>query len=103
MRKDDESVRSRRLMRDRAIHLFVFDTMADWEAAFAAAAIHNPQFQRLPGRYRIVTVGLTREPVTTMGGVRIQPDVALGEISPFASSMLLLPGGQSWEYGANAA
>jgi putative intracellular protease/amidase len=90
-------------MRESSIHLFVFDTMADWEAAFAAAAIQNSQFQRLPGRYRIVTAGLSREPITTMGGVRIQPDIALGEISPFTSSMLLLPGGQSWEYGANGA
>jgi len=90
-------------MRGNAIHLFVFDTMADWEAAFAVAAINNPQFQRNPGRYRVVTVGLSREPVTTIGGIRIQPDVALEDISPMASSMLILPGGQSWEYGANAA
>jgi putative intracellular protease/amidase len=90
-------------MRGNAVHLFVFDTMADWEAAFAIAAINNPQFQRVPGRYRVVTVGLSREPVTTMGGVRIQPDVALEDISPLASTMLILPGGQSWEYGANAA
>lgn len=90
-------------MRGSSVHLFVFDTMADWEAAFAIAAINNPQFQRVPGRYRVVTVGLSREPVTTMGGVRIQPDVALQDISPLASSMLILPGGQSWEYGAHAA
>ncbi len=90
-------------MRGNAVHLFVFDTMADWEAAFAIAAINNPQFQRVPGRYRVVTVGLSREPVTTMGGVRIQPDIALEDVSPLASTMLILPGGQSWEYGANAA
>ena len=90
-------------MRSNAVHLFVFETMADWEAAYAVAAIHNPQFQRLPGRYRVVTVGLTGDPVTTIGGVRIQPDRALNEISPLASTMLILPGGQSWEFGANAA
>jgi putative intracellular protease/amidase len=90
-------------MRATAVHLFVFDTMADWEAAFAITAINNPQFQRVPGRYRVVTVGLNRETVTTMGGVRILPDVALQDISPLASTMLILPGGQSWEYGANAA
>lgn len=89
-------------MRGNAVHLFVFDTMADWEAAFAISAINNPQFQRVPGRYRMVTVGLSRDPITTMGGVRIQPDVALQDISPLASSMLILSGGQSWEYGANA-
>jgi putative intracellular protease/amidase len=90
-------------MRGNAVHLFVFDTMADWETAFAIAAINNPQFQRLAGRYRVETVGLTREPVTTMGGIRILPEVALEDISPLASSMLILPGGPSWEYGANGA
>jgi putative intracellular protease/amidase len=90
-------------MRSSSVHLFVFDTMADWEAALAIAAIRNPQFQIVPGRYRVITVGLSREIITTMGGVRIQPDLALDEISPSASSMLILPGGESWEYGANAA
>lgn len=88
-------------MRGSAVHLFVFDTMADWEAALAIAAIHNPQFQRMPGRFRVVTVGPSRDAVVTMGGVRIQPDLAIGELDPFASSMLILPGGQSWEFGAN--
>jgi putative intracellular protease/amidase len=90
-------------MRRTAVHLFVFDTMADWEAAFAVAAINNPQFQAAPGLYRVLTVGLTRQAVTTMGGIRIQPDAALNEISPAASSMLILSGGQSWESEVNAA
>lgn len=89
-------------MRNNAVHLLVFEGMADWEAAFAIAAINNPQFQRLPGRYQVVTVALNGDPVTTMGGIRIQPDRSLREISPLSSSMLILPGGQSWEYGANA-
>jgi putative intracellular protease/amidase len=84
-----------------AVHLLVFDTMADWEAAFAIAGINNPQFQLEPGRYRVTTVGASREPVTTIGGVRIQPEVGLDEVSPGASTMLILPGGQSWESGSN--
>ena len=59
----------------RNIYLFVFDSMADWEAAFAIAGINNPQFQREPGRYRVVTVGTSREPVTTTGGMRILPEI----------------------------
>lgn len=90
-------------MRNSAVHLFVFDTMADWEASLAVAAINNPQFQQVPGRYRVVTVGRTKEPVTTMGGIRILPEVSLDEIAPYGSSMLILPGGQSWEYGANSS
>jgi putative intracellular protease/amidase len=83
------------------VHLFVFDSMADWEAAFAVAAINNPQFQQIPGRYQVVTVGVSRAMITTIGGIRIQPDIALAEVTPAASSMLILPGGQSWESGAN--
>jgi putative intracellular protease/amidase len=90
-------------MRSNSVHLFVFDGMADWEAAFAIAGINNPQFQITPGRYGVRTVGLTPAPIVTMGGVRIQPDSALDDISPLKSSMLILPGGASWEYGANAA
>jgi len=33
------------VVKNNAVHLFVFDTMADWEAAFAIAGINNPQFQ----------------------------------------------------------
>ena len=86
-----------------SVHLFVFDTMADWEAAFAVAGINNPQHQVAPGRYRVVTAGLTGAPVTTIGGIRIQPNVTLDDVTPAASSMLILPGGESWERGENQA
>jgi putative intracellular protease/amidase len=86
---------------NNVVHLFVFDTMADWEAAFAIAGINNPQFQLAPGRYRVTTVGVSREIVTTIGGVRVQPEMVLSDISPDASAMLILPGGQSWESGSN--
>ncbi|HEY1575571.1 MAG TPA: type 1 glutamine amidotransferase family protein [Terracidiphilus sp.] len=83
------------------VYLFVFDTMSDWEASFATSAINNPRFQKQPGRYRVVTVGLTGEPVTTMGGLRILPDVALSEIEPDHAAMLILPGGETWESCSN--
>lgn len=86
----------------RTVHLFVFDTMADWEAAYAVAAINNPQFQTEPGRYRVVTAGPTLAAITTMGGVRIEPDVTLDAITPESSAMLILPGGCKWENGDNA-
>lgn len=88
-------------MNPRLVHLFVFDSMADWEAANAVAAINNPEFQCDPGRYRVITAAATLAPVTTMGGVRIQPDIALDSITPQSSAMLILPGGHAWENGGN--
>ena len=84
------------------VHLFVFDTMADWEAAHAVAAINSPQFQSVPGRYRVVTAATTLAPVVTMGGIRIQPDVLLDTVTPDSSAMLILPGGLAWETDGNA-
>jgi len=88
-------------MSGRNVYVFVFDGMADWEAAFAIAGINNPQFQRDPGRYRVVAVGSTMHPVTTMGGIRLLPDVTLDEIELSRSAMLILPGGERWETGCN--
>jgi putative intracellular protease/amidase len=88
-------------MAAETVYLFVFTTMADWEPSFAIAGINNPRFQRAPGRYRVATVGLNAETVTTMGGVRIQPDTTIDAISPVHSSMLILPGGDAWEQGEN--
>lgn len=85
----------------RNVYLYVFDSMADWEASFAVAGINNPRFQRTPGRHRTVTAGTSRHPVTTMGGLRITPDTTVSDIDPAASAMLILPGGDAWESGAN--
>lgn len=71
------------------VHLFVFDTIADWEAALAVAAINSPRFQSVPGRYRIVTVAASLDPVITMNGVRITPDISLDGVTPDSSAMLI--------------
>ncbi|MHC1726045.1 MAG: type 1 glutamine amidotransferase family protein [Syntrophobacteraceae bacterium] len=88
-------------MNHREVHLFVFDTLSDWEPGYAAAGINNPQFQINPGSHRIRTVALSEDSVLTMGGIRIEPDLALEMISPENSAMLILPGGIAWDMGQN--
>src|SRR5260370_29327373 len=78
------------------VHVAVFDTLADWEIGYATAHIRSDQWQREPGRDSVCTVGPAREPVTTMGGLRITPDMALGELRPQDSAMLILAGGDHW-------
>jgi putative intracellular protease/amidase len=85
----------------RAVHLFVFDTLSDWEPGYAIAGINNPQFQREPGRYRVATVSLGGRAVTTIGGLRITPDQSMQALKPSDSAMLILPGGLAWDQGHN--
>lgn len=86
-------------MRPQTVHLFVFDSLADWEASYAIAGINSPATPSAVGRYMVRTVGMSHAPVTTMGGVRILPDLALAELDPGASALLILPGGTRWDAG----
>ncbi|MFE7136501.1 DJ-1/PfpI family protein [Streptomyces sp. NPDC057644] len=78
------------------VHLAVYDTFADWETGYATA--HLTQ-----NGYTVRTVGLSREPVTTMGGLRVQPDLALDELRPQDSALLILTGAAGWDTGDTLA
>lgn len=83
----------------KTVHMAVYDTFADWEVGHATAHINRALWQREPGTWQVRTVGLTREAVTSMGGMRVVPDVTLEELSPQESAMLILPGADTWEGG----
>jgi putative intracellular protease/amidase len=77
-------------MSRKPAHLAVYDTFADWETGHTTAHLAR-------AGYGIRTVGPTREPVTTIGGVRIQPDLALDEVRPEDSYLLILAGADLWD------
>jgi len=88
-------------MKQKDVHLFVFDSLSDWEAGYAIAGINNPQFQKNPGSYRVRSVSLRKAPVVTIGGIRIQSDLALEGLFPTDSAMFIMPGGTAWDEGKN--
>jgi putative intracellular protease/amidase len=90
-------------METKTVHMAVYDTLSDWEVGHATAHINRESWQRQPGRYRVVTVGKSRSPVTTAGGMQITPDVTLDELRPEDSAMLILAGADTWLTGDNVA
>ncbi|MFD9219784.1 type 1 glutamine amidotransferase family protein [Streptomyces sp. NPDC060064] len=83
-------------MNPRTVHLAVYDTYADWETGHTTAHLTQNGFT-------VRTVGLTTDPVTTMGGVRIQPDLALADLRPEDSALLILTGAHLWDTGDDLA
>ncbi len=81
----------------KTVHMAVYDTLADWEVGAATAHINKPSWHREPGTWQVRTVGRTEEPVVTLGGMRIVPDVVLADLTPADSAMLILPGAETWE------
>ena len=87
----------------RTVHLAVYDTLADWEAGLVIAQLNTGGNQTGPTRYTVATVGESTDPVRTMGGMRVLPDLALDDLSPADSAMLILPGASTWDSGGNTA
>ncbi|MGW7209364.1 type 1 glutamine amidotransferase family protein [Streptomyces sp. NPDC054837] len=83
-------------MSRKPVHLAVYDTYADWETGHATAYLAR-------AGYEIRTVGPSREPVTSIGGLRVQPAGALDDVRPEDSSLLILPGADLWETGDQLA
>ncbi|MFI6908537.1 type 1 glutamine amidotransferase family protein [Nonomuraea sp. NPDC050394] len=83
----------------KTVHLAVYDTLADWETGHATAHLRNGAWHREPGGFEIVAVGETLDPVVTIGGMRILPDITLDQLSPQDSELLILPGADTWVSG----
>jgi putative intracellular protease/amidase len=47
-------------------------------------------------KYDVKTVGINKDPVTSMGGVRILPDLTLADMTAYDAGLLVLPGGDTW-------
>jgi putative intracellular protease/amidase len=75
----------------KAVHFFAVPGFADWEAAHALAEL------RRHGRYDVQVVGLSRQPVESMGGVIVQPTCSLEEVDAGHVAVFILPGGDRWE------
>jgi putative intracellular protease/amidase len=79
------------------MYLYVQDTMADWESGFLVAECGSGRFFQSPGQhYSIRLCGRTRNPVRTMGGIRLVPDITIEEIEPVQDNVLVLPGADTW-------
>ena len=80
-----------------SIYVNVLDTLADWEPGYATAELNSGRFFKKDAqRVSLQTVGVTREPVRTMGGLTVVPDCLIDDIPVCATSVLLLPGADTW-------
>lgn len=84
-------------MTGTTVYLAVYDTLADWETGYATAHLAQNGFT-------VRTVGPTSDSVTTMGGLRIEPDVALDHLGePGDTAVFILPGAALWDTGDDLA
>ena len=82
-------------MKNKKIIVFLFNGYSDWEIAYLTPEIRKSE------EFDLVYFSADGSPVTSMGGLRILPDVSLAEINAEDVSIMILPGGTAWEKGEN--
>ena len=77
-------------MRNR-VYVLVFEGFADWQVALALSEVTRP------GDWEIATLGFTAQPVLSMSGLRVVPDVSIAAWQADAAALLIVPGSRAWE------
>ena len=68
---------------------------ADWEGAFTAICLNQGVKPGNPINYKVKYLSITKEPVTSIGGLRVLPDYDLKDM-PEDYAGLILIGGMRW-------
>lgn len=79
------------------IYVYVLDTLADWELGHVISELNSGRFFKKDAqRVSLKTVSHSKEPIHTMGGLTIIPDCFIDDIIVSETSVLLLPGADTW-------
>ena len=79
------------------MYVYILDTLADWEPGHVLAELRSGRFLKDPSlRYDTILCGRTLDAITTMGGLRLTPDVLMADIQPGEGDLLILPGADTW-------
>lgn len=70
--------------------------MSRWTDLIIAELNSGRFFRERGRRIPVGTVGLTRDPVLTMGGLQLIPALTIDEVPAEETTVVLLPGGTGW-------
>lgn len=84
----------------RSIYLYLPEGMADHETGYLLQGLSMQRM--LPQvRYQLRTVGASRAPIRTLGGMTILPDCAVEDLDEGEIAALILPGADTWQEPAH--
>ena len=79
------------------IYVYILDTLADWELGHVTAELNSGRFFKKDAqRVSLKTVSYSKEPIKTMGGMKIVPDCSIDDMIVNEKNLLLLPGADTW-------
>ncbi|MFH0966487.1 MAG: DJ-1/PfpI family protein [Methanobacteriota archaeon] len=81
----------------RILYHYILDTMADWETGYVLSELGSGRYFKDPTeRYNLILCGHSLNPIKTMGGLHLTPDILVTDIRPGPDTLLILPGADTW-------
>lgn len=79
------------------IYVYILDTLADWELGYVTSELNSGRFFKKDApQISLKTVSDSKESIHTMGGMTVLPDCLIKDIVVAETSVLLLPGANTW-------
>ncbi|MCD7898682.1 MAG: glutamine amidotransferase [Bacteroides sp.] len=79
----------------KEVLLVLLNDFADWEGAFIAPALNQGIEPGRPTNYSVKTLSVTKDPVVSIGGMKVIPDYDIHTV-PEDYAGLILIGGMTW-------
>ena len=79
------------------VYVYILDTLADWELGYVTSELNSGRFfKKGEQQVSLKTISYSKEPINTMGGITIMPHSLIDDIVVNETSVLLLPGANTW-------
>lgn len=79
------------------VYVYILDTLADWELGYVTSELNSGRFFKKDApQISLKTVSDSKAPIHTMGGMTVLPDCLIEDIVVAETSILLLPGANTW-------
>lgn len=86
------------------IYVYILDTLADWELGHVISELNSGRFFKEGApQVSLKMVSDSKEPIHTMGGLTIVPDCFIDDMVTSETSVLLLPGADTWNNPKHSA
>lgn len=79
----------------KKVIIYLFEGYSDWEIAYLSPEINKSE------NHELIFVSNKRSTISSMGGLKVQPNKSLSEINIKDIGLLILPGGEAWKKGSN--
>ncbi|MBN2619216.1 MAG: DJ-1/PfpI family protein [Spirochaetales bacterium] len=84
-------------MENKTCYIYLLNGIADWEIGYLIAELNSKRYLSKSSNIDLKFVSYSLNPIKTMGGAIMEPQLELKNVKFNSGDILLLPGSDSWD------